>query len=142
MRSGTENVPAIKGFAKSLEIAAEERSKENGEKLVSLKKQMIEGLKKIRSDISVNGDLAHSSPHILNITIPGVDSEFLVLQLDAKGIACSTKSSCLRDEDESYVLKAIGAVSASSIRFSFGRWTKQADIRQTLAILGKILHSR
>lgn len=145
MRSGTENTPAIMGFAKALEIVKIELfNKRTVEQLKNYRGIMIKGLKEIRADITVNGILSTQnpsiqSPHILNISIPGIDNEFFVLQLDAKGIACSTKSSCLRDEDESYVLKAIGANSRTSIRFSFGRWTTSKEIERTLKVIRKIL---
>lgn len=141
LRSGTENIPAIMGFAKALDIAEKERIRMRiwmGE----LRERFIDGLKSIRADIQVNGSELmindNQSPHILNVSIPGIDNEFFVLQLDARGIACSTKSSCLRDEDESYVLKAIGAHSKTSIRFSFGRWTKKGDIKRALGIIKEV----
>ncbi len=161
MRSGTENVQAIMGFAKALEIIGHgllgngclgtghysqlKRSKSKSPpplpqesiRIARLNHLFIEKLQAIRSDIIING--AKTSPHILNVSIPGINNEFFVLQLDAKGIACSTKSSCLRDEDESYVLKAMGADSKTSIRFSFGRWTKKSDIIKTTKVIGDIL---
>ena len=82
------------------------------------------------------------SPHILNVSIPGIENEVFVLRLDAGGVACSTKSSCLRDADESYVLKAIGADSKTSIRFSFGRWTKKSDLDKALAVIEKTIEVR
>ncbi len=139
MRSGTENVPAIAGFAKALELADIGRDKES-KRIEELKSAFIQGLKKIREDISINGSLAESIPHILNVSIPGIDNEFFLFQLDAKGIAVSTKSSCLRDEDESYVLKAIVADNKTSIRFSFGRFTKKSDIRQTLKAIQSLIN--
>jgi len=134
MRSGTENLPGIAGFATALQII-------KNENVSALRVQMIDGLKKIRADIKVNGpiDGDHVSPHILNVSIPGIDNEFFVLQLDANGIACSTKSSCLRDEGESYVLKAIGANGHESIRFSFGRWTRKNDVGKALKTIEKLL---
>jgi cysteine desulfurase len=140
LRSGTENLPAIMGFAKALELAKQEAgSRKQGEKLCALKNIFIEGLKAIRPDITVNGDLNDSAPHILNVSIPGIDNEFMLFQLDAKGIACSTKSSCLRDEDESYVLKSIGADSHASMRFSFGRWATKGDIKKALKLISGLL---
>lgn len=138
MRSGTENLPAIAGFAEASKIAAKDREKER-ERIEGLRALFIEGLKKIHIGITVNGDMQKSSSHILNISIPGIDNEFFVMQLDAAGIACSTKSSCLRDEAESYVLKAVGADSKTSVRFSFGRWTKKGDIVQALKIIKALL---
>jgi cysteine desulfurase len=153
MRSGTENIPAMKGFAKALELAADEREGQS-KKIAGLKDFFLKSLLKIRPDITVNPGSGgaieaafksdhkrshFSTPHILNIQIPGIDNEFFVLQLDAKGIAASTKSSCLRDADESYVLKAIGADSRTSVRFSFGRWTTKAQLKATLKVIAKIL---
>lgn len=139
MRSGTENMPGIMGFAKALEIAGMEKGKGKKGETAELKELLIQGLKEVRSDVSVNGGNGNVSPHILNVSIPGIDNEFFVLRLDARGIACSMKSSCLRDEDESYVLKAIGADSKTSVRFSFGRWTKRGDIRAALSSIREIL---
>ena len=146
LRSGTENLPAIMGFSMALELAKKERVSSQL-KMIEFRSIFIEGLIKIRPDIIVNGNLnsgtpqkssenkgenVPQSPHILNISIPGIDNEFFLFQLDARGIACSTKSSCLRDEEESYVLKSIGADSKASLRFSFGRFTKKGDIKKAL----------
>ena len=137
LRSGTENIPAIAGFAKALDLASAARVKEVA-RLNELKTFFIKGLKEIRPDIIVHSE-GSTSPHIVNISIPGIDNEFLLFQLDAKGIACSTKSSCLRDADESYVLKAMGADSKSSLRFSMGRWTRKAEITRVLKALRSLL---
>jgi cysteine desulfurase len=169
LRSGTENIPGIVGFAKALELDKKNMVKET-QRILELRNYFEKEVKKIRPDAIVNAadipDLPSSAryqnishapdvnrsrhvnfenekvlrvPHISNISFPGSDAEMLVLRLDAKGIAVSTKSACLKDEDESYVLRAIGADSKSSIRFSFGRWTKKADIKKTLVLLKKFL---
>jgi cysteine desulfurase len=139
LRSGTENLPSIAGFARALEIATLERN-DQFQKVIGLRDYFIEGLKSIRKDITINGgDGAHKSPHILNVQIPKIDNEFFVLQLDSKGIACSTKSSCLGDEEESYVLNTIGANSKESVRFSIGRYTTISDIKKALRIIAKVL---
>ena len=130
-RSGTENVPAIMGFAKALDIVRETRLEEIA-KLNELRAYFIEKIKEARPGIIVHGEGAEISPHIANVSIPGIDNEFFVMQLDANGIACSTKSSCLKDEDESYVLKSIGANSKNSVRFSFGRGTKKRDVEKLI----------
>jgi len=136
LRSGTENIPSIRGFAKALEIANKDREVEV-KRVNQLRDYFIKELKKIRGDIKVNGG---GSPFILNFTIPKIDNEFFVLQLDAKGISCSTKSSCLGDEDDSYVLNAIGVKSKESVRFSFGRWTTKRDLKKTIETIRKILN--
>jgi cysteine desulfurase len=156
LRSGTENIPGIVGFAKALELAKKNMVKEN-QRVGELRDYFEREVKKIRPDAIINGagtlgaDLNQRNhanqarpsssrvPHISNITFPGIDAEMLVLRLDAKGVSTSTKSACLKDEDESYVLRAIGADSKSSVRFSFGRWTKKGDIKKTLIYLKKFL---
>jgi cysteine desulfurase len=147
LRSGTENIPAIMGFAKALELAAEDRASETS-RIQGLKETFYTGLLEIAqtcgrtitlnpATLDVTGPKL--APNILNVSISGIDNEFFVLQLDAKGIAISTKSSCLRDEDESYVLQAIGADSKTSVRFSFGRGTKERDIRKVLKVIRAVL---
>ena len=130
-RSGTENVSAIMGFAKALKLAGAEREKEVV-RLLQLRKEFLDGLFRIRPDLTVNSG---RSPHILNVSFPGIDNELFVLRLDAKGIAVSTKSSCLRDTEESYVLKAIGTDSKTTIRFSLGRFTRKSDILKALKVI-------
>ena len=135
-RSGTEALPQIAGFAKALEIACAERQAESA-RLSRIKAECIAFIQSIRPDAVINGstDEDRSSPHILNVSFPGngsshkaVDHEFLMFKLDARGVSVSTKSSCLRDEDESYVLKAIHA--SESIRISFGRFTTKSSIKR------------
>ena len=146
MRSGTENIPSIMGFAKALSIAKTDRDTEKV-RIAELRDYFIKEVLNVRKGIVINGmppisessNLPIFSPHIVNISIPRIDNEFFVLQLDVQGIACSTKSSCLRDEDESYVLKAIGADSKISVRFSFGRWTKKKDIDTAIKAMKKVL---
>jgi len=148
LRSGTENIPAIMGFGKALELAnTNSRINTNttdneSARLGEFRSIFIEGLMQIRPEIIVNGNLNSGptqSPHILNISIPGIDNEFFLFQLDAKGVTCSTKSSCLRDEEDSYVLKSMSADSKTSLRFSFGRFTKVRDIKKTLRVISKLL---
>ena len=138
-RPGTLNVPSIAGFAYALYLVEKMREKETA-RIVELKDFFIKELHKINKEIRVNGNLEKSSPHILNVSIPNTDNEFFILQLDAKGIECSTKSACLRDEDESYVLKAIGSDSKVSVRFSFGRGTKKGELKKVVKAIEKILY--
>lgn len=125
-RSATPNIPAIAGFALALKKINVEKNNIHFNKLNSL------------FDFKhING--SPRSPHILNISFPGKDAEFLLFQLDAAGVAVSTKSSCMRDEDESYVLKAIGADSKSSLRFSFGTMTTEGEVKKAVKILKNLI---
>ncbi len=137
-RAGTENIPAIMGFAYALELAEKMKEKETA-RISDLENFFIDELQKINKEIKVNGSLENSTPHILNVAIPNIDNEFFLFQLDAKGVEVSTKSACLRDEDESYVLKAIGASSKNSVRFSFGRGTTKGDLKKVLKVIKNIL---
>jgi cysteine desulfurase len=125
-RGATPNVPAIGGFALAL-------------KKINVKKNNAHFIKlnNLFDFKNING--SPRSPHILNISFPGKDAEFLLFQLDAAGISVSTKSSCMRDEDESYVLKAIGADSKSSIRFSFGTMTTEGEVKKAVEVLRKLI---
>jgi len=105
-------------------------------------------------------DAQHQSPHIVSLSFEktegAIDHEFLLLKLDARGIACSTKSACLRDEDESYVIQALrraqkaamanGTLSAvastpHALRLSFGRWTTKREVDRALSALVESLRS-
>ena len=140
-RAGTENVPGIMGLTYAIELIEKKREKETA-RIAELRDFFIKELKAINHEIKVNGNLESSVPNILNVSIPNIDSEFFILQLDAKGIECSTKSACLRDEDESYVLKAIGGNSHNSVRFSFGRETSKGDLKKVLRVISVIINNR
>lgn len=164
LRSTTENVPAIVGFAEALRIATAERETESVHEAKLRDRLYSDILKNIRimkagGKVMMNGSMKDGErlPNNLNISLPGVDTEFLALQLDAVGIACSTKSSCLKDEKESYVVAALGPPSSvngltsarqsgkerarSSLRFTLGRQTTERDInscaQKFLEILGE-----
>ena len=137
LRSGTENVPLIAGLAKAIEIAGKDRVK-NSERLSKIRDY---GIKKIEEKIpqaALNGDRIKRLPNNINISIPGIDPEFVVLQLDEEGIVCSTKSACLKDEETSYVISALGRdkkYSQSSLRFSLGLDTTKKDVDYLVKML-------
>lgn len=137
LRSGTENIPGITGFAKSFELVDVTAT---SRKVYELSNYFINQVLAEISGAHLNSPKKEEnrSPHIVSFYFEKVSGEFLVLQLDAKGISCSTKSSCLRDEDESYVLRAMGhdaTRAANSVRFSFGPDTSKADIRKIVVKL-------
>lgn len=147
MRATTENVPALVGFAEALRLAGMRREKESA-RLASLRDYFYSSiLQNTEMEICVNGSMEQGKrlPHNLNISFPGVDTEMLLFELDAAGIACSTKSSCLYDERESYVVKALAGDSRaarSTLRFTLGRKTTKKDIRSTLAALARLLRRK
>ena len=143
LRSGTENVPAIVGFAKAVELVEAGREKES-KHIAVLRDQFSRGIKKVFPKAEINGaSFPDSSPHILNIYFPSHDAQDILTQLDLAGIAASSGSACRsRAMESSYVIEALGyskARARSSIRFSFGRPTTKKEIDSALRVLQKIL---
>lgn len=149
LRSTTPNIPAIVGFAEALRIATAEREKESI-RIAKLRDHLyflIRANKQIYEMSVVNGSMEKGErlPNNLNISFPGVDTEFLTLKLDAEGIAVSTKSSCLKDEKSSYVVAALGggaARASSTLRFTLGRNTTKKNVEVASDILLWLLDSQ
>lgn len=146
LRATTENVPGIVGFAEALKIATAERAKgfARTEKLQEYLYLLIRANKKIDKLVTINGSMKEGErlPNNLNISLPDIDTEMLTLQLDAVGIACSTKSSCLKDEKISYVVAALGGGApraTSTLRFTLGRATTKKDIEYAVGVLVRLL---
>ena len=141
LRSGTENVAGAAGLATALSLAQKKRSDE-AKRMAKLRQQFIAGLEKNIPVAIVNGSAKHSAPHIVSVTFPGVDNERLMMELDERGIQVANGSACSASSDEpSHVLSAIGLsdkTAHSTLRFSFGRATSEADIAQTLRILREL----
>ena len=142
IRSGTENVPLIVGFAKAYTLAVDMREREyvRLEKLQSLFRRLLkEGV----PEVVQNGDEKEHLPSIVNVSLPGRDSEMLSLQLDAAGIAVTTKSACTEGSQKAspVVLALSGdrARAESSLRFSFGRGTTVGEIKKAVEVLARII---
>lgn len=142
MRAGTENIASVVGFAKSLEVTEKIKEKEN-KRLKKLQDYFIKKLQNLEKDIVLNGDLENRLPNNINITIPKIPSDLLVIELSARGVMVSAKSACKSGEEgESYVIKAIKPEADQengSIRFSLGRSTTKEDLDFTLKSLKEIL---
>ncbi len=131
IRSGTENVPAIIGFTKALSLVSGDRSKQL-KQTTELQKYFISKLEEKLPKSVLNGSKKHRLPSNIHITIPGIDNERVLMELDERGIMCATGSACSASNDEpSHVLAAIGLNEAdiqSSLRFTFGKFTTKQDI--------------
>ncbi|MCX6788315.1 MAG: cysteine desulfurase family protein [Candidatus Jorgensenbacteria bacterium] len=141
MRSGTENVPCIVGFAEALRLASRERKKERA-RLLAIKKYFWSGLKKIITDVRIYGaDEKHfsdASPHILNVSWSGAHIDDVIVRLDILGISASSGSACAsRASTHSHVLSALLENASRGIRFSFGRTTTKSEIDETLKRMKK-----
>ena len=129
LRSGTENTPLVVGFAKALELSFKEQKKE-AERLTKLRNYFIQTVLNRIPEADLNGGLENRLPNNVNISVPASNNDFSVLQLDAKGIACNTKSSC-SPEKYSYVIKALGKTEKqiqNSLRFTLGKFTTKNEI--------------
>ncbi len=121
-RAGTENVPAIAAFAKAVNIALASMD-EKAAHYMEYKQAFKDVLTEQNVDFNENG--INTLPHILNISIPGMDIESFLVNLDIAGISASSGSACTAGSmDPSHVLVAMYGGQAeklrNSIRFSFG----------------------
>ncbi len=140
LRAGTENLPAIVGLAKAVALIDQ---KKNG-RLAKLQEYFLGELKKILPDAKINGALGNDRlPNNINVSIPGLDSETLLLELDKYGIRAGSGSACMaRSVEPSHVLKAIGVKKPyldGALRFSLGRQTTRKEIAYLLNVLPKIV---
>ena len=139
IRPGTENVAGIVGFAKALELAVSERELESVRVREIQKYCFAELEKNFSGTFIVNGSREQRLPNNVNITFPGFDSELLVIELDAKGIAVSEKSACNTEAGgESYVIEALREDNTGALRISFGRDSKKSDVDRLMTALQEI----
>lgn len=133
LRSGTLNVPGIVGLGKACEISQNEMQNESA-RLQSLRDSLQNLLLKKIPDLKINGCIENRLPHNLNVTIPGVRSEVLMMNLK-KDVALSSGSACSSAHPKtSHVLKAIGLTEEEahhSIRFGLGRFTTSEEMDYT-----------
>ena len=138
LRSGTENIPLIVGLAKAFELARVIASPaKQSRKVKTIRDYFWQKIQKAIPTVVLNGNWENRLPNNLNFSIPGIDPEFTVLCLDEAGIVCSTKSACDRDEDESFVIRALGKsddLVKSALRFSLNEDITRKDI--DLAVKG------
>ncbi len=146
LRPGTENLPEILKFAQALETEEKIKEKEF-ERLTKLRNyfltQLIAIKNELQVDLLINGDLEERLPNNINITVPNIPSDLLVIELSAKGIMASAKSACKAgSRGASYVIEAINKEvkeTDGSIRFSMGGGTTKKDIDVTIKTLFRIL---
>jgi cysteine desulfurase len=137
-RPGTENVPGIVGLGKAAELAHLALARDSA-RISNLRDKLEQGLLSRVPDAHANAARAPRTPNTTNITFSGLEGEALIIALDLKGLACSTGAACSSGAIEpSHVLTAIGLSAPdarSSIRFSVGRHTTEAEIDAALQIV-------
>lgn len=141
MRSGTENLPGVVGLAEALTLAIEKSEKDNV-RLIGIRDYFIAQLQKF-PNVKINGGLVERLPNNINVSFTGIMGEWLVLSLDARGVACSTGSACSsHHKDDSHVIMALGhdkIYAESTVRFSLDQNTTQNDIDYVLKKVKEIL---
>ena len=134
-RSGTLATHQIVGMGEAFRIAQEEMATENI-RIHTLRDRLWAGLSGIE-EVYLNGDLDQRVPHNLNVSFNYIEGESLMMAV--KDLAVSSGSACTSSSLEpSYVLKAIGRedeLAHSSIRFSVGRYTTEADVDYAVALI-------
>ncbi len=141
-RASTENIPAIVGLGKAIELATLDMEERN-QKLIALRDRTINEVLKRIPHVRLNGDRQRRLPGNVNFSFEYIEGESLLLMLDMKGIAASSGSACTSGSlDPSHVLLAIGLpheVAHGSLRLTFGEENTQEDVDYLLEVLPGIV---
>jgi cysteine desulfurase len=141
LRSGTENVPYIVGFAKAVELASKERVTQ-ARQVARLRDYALACLRRIYKNLKVNGSMKNRLPNNLNVYVPDMLAEKMIVSLDLQGIAISSGSACVaRSLDPSHVLLALGfnkERAKNSLRITLGRPSSKQDVDALVAALKKV----
>jgi len=142
IRPGTENVAGAVALGRAATLAAEEQSAEAA-RLCALRDDLFERIRALVPDVVAHGQAAPRAPHVLNIGVPGTDSEALLMHLDLAGVAASGGSACSTGAMEpSHVLTAMGvprALALGSIRLSLGHESTMADTDRVVEVFPKVV---
>ncbi|WEV55980.1 cysteine desulfurase family protein [Ligilactobacillus acidipiscis] len=144
-RAGTENIPAIAGFAEAVKINSSEKKAAHRKAYYAFKHQLVDGLRQNGIEVEVNGKIDEGElPHVLNLWFKGKKSDALLTNLDLKGISASAGSACTAGSLEpSHVLTAMYGEKdpriSESLRFSFGAFNTSADISAVIQALTEII---
>jgi len=138
IRSGTLNAPAIVAFAAAAASKIYEASK-----VLELRERFEAGLLSSEPSAYINGVDAKRLPGISNVTFPGTQSDSLLLLMDSEKVSCSTGAACSAGVHRpSHVLLAMGHTETSaqsSLRFSLGANSTQADVDFALSVLPTVI---
>jgi cysteine desulfurase len=141
-RPGTENVAAAVALARAAELAIEEHDIE-GARVQALRDALEEGLLARIPDAVIHGREAPRAQHILNISVPGTDSESLLMALDLAGVACSAGSACQSGNvTPSHVLVAMGVkpdLAAAAVRMSVGSLTTAECVTRVVELFPALI---
>ena len=141
-RAGTENLPAIVGIGKAIELAVAELPA-YAEKMTKLRDRLIDGLTERIPEIRLNGHRTQRLPANVNISIRYLEGESILMRLDLAGIEASSGSACTSGSlDPSHVLLAIGLpheIAHGSLRLSLGMENTEEEVETVLTKLPEIV---
>ncbi|VXB84916.1 cysteine desulfurase family protein [Nocardioides sp. AX2bis] len=143
VRSGTLDPPAISALATAVELAVAGQA-DHAARMSALRERLVRGVQRVVPEAVLNGapldDPGAGLPGIAHLSFPGCEGDSLLMLLDARGIECSTGSACSAGVPQpSHVLLAMGRdeqVARSSLRFSLGRTSTEADVDALVAAIG------
>ena len=144
LRSGTENVAGIVGFARALELACGRR-REESRRLSALRGRLQRGLLSEFPWALVSGPKKEKFrlPGLLHVSFPGLEARRLVIGLEREGVSVGTGSACAASKMRvSHVLRAIGMpeeAAAGSLRMTLGRPTAQAEVDYAVAAVTRVV---
>lgn len=142
-RSGTENVASAVGMAKALELAQPlgGRVAAGGGSIETIRDAFIERVEALGGQLT--GHRTHRLPGHASFVLPGRSGESILLDLERRGIVCSSGSACAAGSDEpSHVLTAMGfdrEVAQTAVRFTFGRDVTAEQLDQAADVLAEIM---
>jgi len=138
LRSGTENVAGVIGFAKAIELAADHRKFES-DRLTKLRDQLEYSLTQAFPDAIVSGHRKHRLSGHLHISFPNLDAERVVFGLESKGVFVATGSACAANKGtRSHVLTAIGLAPEAadgSLRLTLGHLSNEETIHRAAELI-------
>lgn len=138
LRSGTENVPGVIGFAKAMELAVKHRKPES-ERLSGLRNAMQERILEAFPGAVISGNQKHRLAGHLHVSFPDVDAERVLFMLEAKGVLVATGSACAANKGtRSHVLTAIGLapeVADGSLRITLGKLSDDDSIARATDLI-------
>ncbi len=144
LRGGTENVSAIVGLGKAAELAT--YALRDSDRIQVLRNKLEAGIKKLVPDAKLNGHPENRLPNTLNLTLPGLRGESIVIALDQHGISFSSGSACKSGSPEpTHVLIAMGTTEQDahcSVRLSLSRDTTEEDISEAVSALAQVLEEK
>jgi cysteine desulfurase len=139
IRSGTLDAPAIAGFAAAVEAAVKTQG-EHAERVAVLRDRLLAEVQRVVPEAIANGHPTERLPGNAHLRFPGCAGDSLLMLLDARDIECSTGSACSAGVAQpSHVLMAMGmdeADALSSLRFSLGHTSTDADVEALVAAIG------